>query len=80
MSGVFYACIFLEMNNDFCTLLMSFVVFLLYTYLLCFFGSRARKSAKKKVENKEGVYDEPDPVSEEKIFLWFIDVSNVACL
>ena len=69
LSGVFYACIFLEI-----------VVFLLYTYLLCFFGSRARKSAKKKVENKEGVYDEPDPVSEEQIFLWFIDVSNVACL
>ena len=62
-----------------CTSLLNLViitcmVFLSVTCPLCFYQSRARKPVKQKVDNKEEVYDEPDPVSEEQIFLWLIDV------
>ena len=53
---------------------MFIIVFLSVTCLLCFYQSRARKSVKQKVDNKEEVYDEPDPVSDEQISLWLIDV------
>ena len=62
-----------------CTSLLNLViitcmVFLSVTFPLCFYQSRASKPVKQKVDNKEEVYDEPDPVSEEQIFLWLIDV------
>ena len=49
------------------TLLVLIIVFLSVTCtcLLCFYQCRARKPVKQKVDNKEEVYDEPDPVSEE---------------
>lgn len=61
-----------------CTSLLNLViitcmVFLSVTCPLCFYQSRARKPVKQKVDNKEEVYDEPDPVSEEQIFLWLIE-------
>ena len=59
------------------TLLVLIIVCLSVTCPLCFYKSRARKPVKQKVDNKEEVYDEPDPVSEEQISLWLIDVCVV---
>lgn len=59
-------------------MLSTCIVFLSFTCLLCFYQSRARKPAKKTDDNKEEVYDEPDPVSEEQTLLWLIDV--LCCL
>ena len=53
---------------------MFIIVFLSVTCPLCFYQSRAHKSVKQKVDNKEEVYDEPDPVSDEQISLWLIGV------
>lgn len=71
------SCLYV-LGNDTCTLLVLSIVFLSFTCLLCFYQSRARKPAKKTDDNKEEVYDEPDPVSEEQTLLWLIDV--LCCL